>query len=116
MFPAPYVRFRAEIVSLDPDRYPPEWIDAQVRGGLWRCWGNDEAVILAEVKTFPSGLREVHGLAAAGELAAIKALIPEAEAWGRECGCRDASIESRPEWARLLPEYRVEQVRIVRAL
>lgn len=116
MLPLAYLRFRDEIVALDPDRYPAEWIDAQVWGGLWRCWGNDEAVILAEIKTFPSGLREVHGIAAAGCLAGIRKLIPLAEAWGRENGCRDASIESRPEWARLLPDYRIEQVRIVRAL
>lgn len=111
-----YLPFREEFVSLCPEKYPPEYIDAMVWGGSWACWSNGGAAILAEVKQYPSGLREVHGLAAAGDVAAITGLIPLAEEWGRALGCSIASIESRPAWAKLLPEYEVEQVRIVKGL
>lgn len=116
MFPEAYARFRNDFVSLDPDRYPADYIDGQVTAGAWRCWGNEQAAILAEIRSYPSGAREVHGIAAAGELEQIIGLIPLAEEWGRECGCQWASIESHPAWARLLPGYEVAQVRIVKEL
>ena len=111
-----YLPFREQFVALAPEKYPPDYVDAMVWAGRWRCWGDGKAAILAELREYPSGLREVHGIAAAGELDSIKELIPMAEAWGRSAGCHVASIESRPEWARVLPDYEVEQVRIVKGL
>jgi len=111
-----YLPFRREFVALAPDKYPPEYIDGQVYAGLWLCWGDEKAAILAEVKTYPSGLREIHGLAAAGEVESIIGLIPLAEEYGRHVRCSIASIESRPAWAKLLPGYEVDQIRIVRGL
>lgn len=106
-----YLPFRAEFVSLDPERYPAAYFDAQVAGGAWRCWDNEDAAILAEIRTYPSGLREVHGVAAAGDLAAIIELIPLAVEWGRANGCARAVIESRPGWQRALPkDWEVHQV------
>lgn len=110
-----YIRFRDIFVALDPDRYPAEWWDHQILSGAFRCWGNDRAAIVAEIKTYPSGLREVHGVAAAGELASIAELIPLAEAWGREAACVRAVIESRPGWAKL-PDYEVHQVAVRKEL
>jgi hypothetical protein len=111
-----YHQWREHFVTMAPDKYPPEWIDKQVWTGAYRAWGNDKACILAEMKTYPSGLREVHGLAAAGDLETIISLIPLAEAWGRDAGCAIASIESRPGWAKALKDYRVDQVRLVKEL
>lgn len=116
MMPEAYERFRDEFAALSPERYPADYIDRQVWTGAWRCWGNDRAAILAEIRTYPSGLREVHGLGAAGDVRAIIDLIPFAEAWGAQAGCRLASIESRQAWGKLLPGYEVEQVRIVKEL
>lgn len=108
----PYDIFRDEFVSLDPERYPAEYIDRRVETGAWRCWGDERAAILAEIRVYPSGAREVHGIAAAGDLAAIIGLIPLAEAWGREMGCTRAVIESRPGWERALPDYELHQVSV----
>lgn len=113
---AAYEPFREQFTSLAPDKYPPEYIDSCVMIGSWRCWGTDEAAILTEVRTYPSGLRELHGLAAAGDVSVILELIAEVEAWGRQRGCAIAAIESRPAWAKLLPGYEITQVRIERAL
>lgn len=111
-----YCAHRAEFVALCPEKYPAEYIDAQILSRNWLCWGDERAAILAEVKTYPSGLREIHGLAAAGDLTEIQNLIPLAEQYGEHIGCKIASIESREGWARLLPDYEVEQVRIVKEL
>lgn len=110
----PYQRFRSEFHGIDPERFPADYIDRQVEKGRWRCWGNGRAAILAEIRVYPSGLKEVHGVAAAGELPEIVNLIPKAEAWGRKCRCKGAEIVSRPEWAKVLAThgYRVSQARL----
>jgi hypothetical protein len=42
-------------------------------------------------------------------LAAIIALIPKAEEWGRSLDCIGAVIESRPGWIKALPGYQLFQ-------
>lgn len=97
--------FRAEFVAIDPERYTAAYIDEKVLSGAWRLWSDGRAAILAEIRSFPTGVKEVHGIAAAGDLQAIVGLIPLAEQWGRENGCKWAIIESREGWLRMLPGY-----------
>ena len=107
-----YLPFRHEFIAIDPERYPAGYIDRQVAEGVWRCWGARKAAILAEIKFYPSGAREVHGVAAAGELQEIVGLIPLALDWGRANGCERAVIESRPGWERMLPDWELHQVSV----
>lgn len=104
--------------AVDQELYPAEWLDRRVENGRARFWGNETGAILAEIKVYPSGAKEVHGLVAAGDIGAIKALIPNAEAWGRSKGCTRASISSHPAWARLLRDegYLPSQLTIVKKL
>jgi len=113
-----YEPFREQFTSLAPDKYPPEYIDSCVMIGSWRCWGTDEAAILFELKKYPSGITEVYGWAAAGELNAIKELIYAVEIWGRANGARAAEIESRPGWSKALASegYEITQVCIRKVL
>jgi hypothetical protein len=106
--------FRDEFATIDPARYPIEYIEKQVASGFWRVWSNDRAAIIATIKRYPSGLREVHGLAAAGDLAEIVGLIPLAEDWGRSRGCVGAEIASKPAWAKIMAAhgYKPAQVRL----
>lgn len=107
-----FLPFRREFIELDPDRWPAWYFDEQVLAGTWRCWGTDKAAILAELREYPTGAREVHGVAAVGDLPEIIALIPKAEEWGREEGCVRAVIESRPGWERVLPDYELHQASV----
>lgn len=114
-----YARWRGRFAeAIDESLYPLEWLDRRVEEGSARFWANDKAAILAEIKAYPSGAREVHGMVAAGDLDAIKALIPLAEQFGRDCGCCRASIASHPAWARLMREegYEMSQATIVKVL
>lgn len=112
-----YADWRSRFLeAVDQELYPASWLDRRVASGRARFWGNEAGAIVAEIKQYPSGAREVHGLVAAGDLAAIKALIPLAERWGRERGCIRASISSHPAWARLLPDYQPEQLTIAKVL
>ena len=111
-----YLPFRDEFTALAPDKYPPAYLDSCLLTDHWQCWGTDDAAILVEIRAYPSGLTELHGIAAAGAVEAILPLIEIAEEWGRQMGCMIAAIESRPAWAKLLPDYEVDQVRIVKEL
>ena len=104
--------------AVDQDLHPADWIDANVATGKWRFWESDRAAILARIKLYPSGAKEVHGLVAAGGLDAIKALIPLAEQWGRDSGATRASISSHPAWVRLMRNegYEMTQATIVKVL
>lgn len=114
-----YLKFRGEIEQIvDPALYPMEWVDAQIWSGHFRVFFTDNAIIAVELKPYPSGALELHGMFAAGELSEILDLIENAEAWGRSMGCAFATISSRPGWAKVLNSrgYEVNQVNIRKVL
>jgi len=88
---------------LDVRFYTIDWLEREIAAGRVQLLAGDRAAILFGVRSYPTGAREVHGLAAAGALGEItERLIPAAEAWGRANGCVVATIESRAGWARTL--------------
>ena len=110
-----YADWRGEFAKgTDARTYPIEWLDWMLDYAKARFWESDEAAIVAEIRKFPTGLTEVHGLIAAGTIEGVKALIPLAEQWGREEGCFRASITSRPGWAKALDDYEPSQVTVVK--
>lgn len=113
---AGYLLFRDRFASVMDERlYEIGWLDRRVLDGSAVFMRSDNAGIVSEVRTYPTGFREVHGLVAAGALDEIVAeLIPAAEQWGRAHGCVGAVIESRPGWARSLKAsgYEVSQVAV----
>jgi len=114
-----YGKFRPAFAELlDPRFYTIEWIDQGIAGGKVIPFGNYHACILVEIRTYPAGGKEVHGLCAAGDLAMILKLIADAEEWGRAQGCIIASVASREGWARILSDrgYRPYQVEVRKEL
>ena len=111
-----YLPFRSEFTALCPEKYPPEYIDAMVASGQWACWSDGKAAILFELKRYPSGLLEVYGWGAVGELESIKTLVEAAEVFGTQNGATAAEIESRPGWVKALAGYEVTQVKIRKEL
>jgi hypothetical protein len=96
---------------MDERYHTLEWLDDQVLTGKAYFWRSDNAAIIAEIRTYPTGAKDIHGLIAAGELDEIvNVLIPQAEEWAREQGCIAAQIESRPGWARALKDYEPHQL------
>ena len=75
-------RFRPLFMeALDPRFYTIEHLDRLLRNGLAQIWSGEEAAIVTEVRTYPTGAAVIHGLVAAGDLDEIVgALIPRAEA------------------------------------
>ena len=118
MLPMPYTMFREDFAGLLDERfYTIEWLDCQVFNGAIRAMGDERAAILYKFERYPTGLLELQGMAAAGDLAVIKdELIPAAETLAKQMGCTSARIESREAWVRLLPDYQHCQTSIIKEL
>lgn len=115
-----WARFRDAFAGVVDQRfYPIEWLDDQVRSGNFVLLTQGESAILISVRTYPSGLRELHGECAVGKREVITdALIPIAIKFGQEIGCAFASISSRPGWDRVMRSkgWTVHQTTIRKAL
>lgn len=114
-----YCRHHHEVVGLLDQRfYPIEWVDQRVWMGAIRLLSNDHAVAGFEIKQYPGGARELHGMFACGDLEHILPLVDEAEALARELKCHVFAIESRPGWSKLLKSrgFTPHQLRIVKEL
>jgi hypothetical protein len=91
---------------MDRRYYSPEWLAGEVWSGRARFWSTDRAAIVAEIKIYPTGAMDVHGLVAAGDLGEIEnILIPSAEQWGRDMGCTGAVIDSRDGWIKVMKQH-----------
>ena len=99
-----YQRWREAFASAIDDRlHTIGHLDRLLFGGHAQAWFGENAAIVTEIRTYPTGARVIHGLVAAGDLAEIcDVLIPRAEGWARSIGCVLAVIESRPGWAKTL--------------
>jgi len=117
---AGYLRFRPAFEqAIDPALHSIGWLDGRVLAGEALFWRTERAAIVAEVRQYPTGNRDLHGLIAAGEVNDIaEILIPQAEAFARSIGCIGAVIESRPGWARRLKGqgYSIHQVALRKEL
>jgi hypothetical protein len=99
-----YFRFREEIEgALDSRTHTIQWLDAQVWSGRAQVWGRDDAVLLSEIRQFPTGAFEVHVLVAAGNRdTLVNDTISEVEQWAGDIGALFVTIASRAAWARVL--------------
>lgn len=104
---AGYLEHRAAFGEiLDERYYTLPWLDQQVLGGQCRVWACDDAALITEIKEYPTGARDIHVLAAAGNMSRIVGeLRSEAEEWARSIGCIGVLVESREGWGKALKPY-----------
>jgi hypothetical protein len=103
--------------AFDPRLYTIGYLDNLVLSMRAQAWYSENAAIVTEVRTYPTGAKVIHGLVAAGDLEEIRdVLIPRAEDWARSIGCIMAIIESRPGWARALKDYEPHQLAVRKEL
>jgi hypothetical protein len=105
-----YLRFRDAFAEvLDPRFYTLEWLDGEVACGRMMLFNTRKSAILFSVKTYPTGLKELVGELAVGNLREIAhVLIPLAEQFGKEIGCKSAVIESREGWVKMMRAHGYE--------
>ncbi len=115
-----YARFRDGLAAaIDQRLFRIEYLDALIEGGHAKIWTGDVSAIVAALKLYPTGIFDIHGLCATGDLEEITAsLIPQAEEFGRGLGCAGALIESRAGWKRQLAPsgYEVHQTSLRKVL
>jgi hypothetical protein len=99
-----YLRWRSAFVAaMDPELYPPEWLDGRLLAGTAQFWLGEQAAAVTEVRAYPTGAYDVHGLVAAGDMHEVRGrIVPQIEAWARSIGAIALVVESRPGWARAL--------------
>jgi hypothetical protein len=99
-----YLEWRpAFATAMDARLHTPEWLDARILAGRARFWRSEHAAAVTEIRTYPTGAYDVHGLVAAGDVSEIRDRIaPQVEAWARSIGALGIVLESRPGWARAL--------------
>src|SRR6476620_7643109 len=102
-----YLRFRDGFAqAMNPDLYTIQYLDHLYLSGRAKMFSSANAAGLVEIRSYPTGKFDVHGLVCTGDLNEIlNILIPQAEAWGREEGCAGLIIESREGWVRALKGY-----------
>lgn len=107
---AGYLSFRPAFSEVIDERYHTlDWLDAQVLQGKVQFWNSDNAALLTEIKTYPTGARDIHVVISAGDMReVVEILRPQAEEFGREAGCLAATVESRVGWARALKPHGYE--------
>lgn len=94
---------------MDHRYYSPQWLAGEVWSGRARFFEGEGCALVAEIKIYPAGGRDVHFLVAAGDLdELIEALRLDVEAWGREMNCIASVVESREGWARALKPHGYE--------
>lgn len=114
-----YLDRRDEIAGiLDPRCYTIDWLDTEVGSGRIQIRSNQGAVIGFEVKVYPAGARELHGMFAVGDVGDCLALWDDAEAQATADGFEFAVIASREGWARVMRSrgYVVHQTEIRKEL
>jgi hypothetical protein len=115
-----YQRWRARFhAALDPALHTPAWLDGEVACGRLALFTAADSAIIASVKTYPTGLKEVQGELAVGKRAEIVgSLIPRCERWAQATGCRSAQISSREGWTKIMRShgYNTYQTTIRKAL
>ena len=106
---AGYLRVRPALAELlDPRFYTVEWLDHQVITGAMHLFIDGDSCILASVKVYPTGAKELHAEAASGELKVVTSLIPQFEEFGRSQGCIIAVVQSRAGWKKIMKKYGYE--------
>lgn len=107
---AGYCEFRQAFREVMDERYHTlPWLDEQVLGGKVQFWRSDNAALLTEFKTYPTGAVDIHVVISAGDMAEVIGILrPAAEQYGRENGCIAATVESRQGWARALKPHGYE--------
>jgi hypothetical protein len=77
-------------------------VKAAIDGGEARFWPGVASALVAAVDADPGGRRLLIWLAGGAREELETDLLPLAEAWGRESGCRRALVIGRAGWERTL--------------
>lgn len=76
-----------------------------IEGGA-QLWTSANAAMLTTIEVYPTGLRELRGWLAGGEMAEIQKIEPIAAEWAKTQKCQIATVAGRKGWMRAFNGYR----------
>lgn len=84
-------------------------VEAQLAAHQARLWVGERSCILTEVLEYEHvGEKVMHVWLAGGDLSEIKQAITPIEAWARDEGCTQISIDGRAGWRRVMAPFGYE--------
>lgn len=88
------------------------YVLGRILAGSAQLWIGERCAMVTEVTQVEGEPRKIHCWLAGGDMADILAITPGVEAWARMMGCKEATIEGRKGWSRVLAPmgYRGETV------
>tara|TARA_R110000868_G_scaffold265853_1_gene524736 strand:+ start:4701 stop:5066 length:366 start_codon:yes stop_codon:yes gene_type:complete len=88
------------------ETHDKEHIWSRIESGFAQFWALPNSALVTEINTYETGMREIRGWLAAGDMDEIKAFVPKLEDWARMAGCKRAAITGRRGWLRAFADYR----------
>lgn len=88
----------------------------RIEAGECQLWTTENSAQVTSIETWPTGLTELNGWLAGGNLEEIQSLRPTIEQWAREKGCHRISLVGRKGWSRAFPGYRPVTTAIIKDL
>lgn len=88
------------------DTHRKEHVLARILAGKAQLWTEDDAACVTTVEKYDTGLLEVYGWLAGGNLKTVQQIVARIEAWAKANGINRARIEGRRGWVKALPGYR----------
>lgn len=85
----------------------PDDVASGIEAGRYVPFGNDHAVLIAEIADYPAkGTKICDVVVAGGDLATLnETLRPQVEQWARENNCTHCMVEGRPGWRRAIRQH-----------
>lgn len=83
-----------------------EHLLARIFAGKAQLWTEEDGACVTTIEKYDTGLLEVYGWLAGGELEAVQRIVARIEKWAKANGINRARIEGRRGWVKALPGYR----------
>ena len=83
-----------------------ETVWEQLQKGEAQLWPLPEAGVVTTIETHPTGLKELVGWLAGGDLEQIKASVPAIETFAKDQGCDRIAINGRRGWLKAFDGYK----------
>lgn len=89
-----------------PGTYEKHHVWAEIEAGRAQLWPAPHSAVVTFIHVYPTGLKELRGWLAAGDVVEIQALEPIVSDWAKREGCSRFVLTGRRGWARALDGFR----------
>lgn len=104
-------------ILLYGDTHRKKHVWESIESGHSQLWCTELSAVVSSIKVWPTGMKEVIGWLAGGDIKGIQQLVPQIESWAKKRGCARAGILlGREGWARALDGYKPAGIQLMKEL